>query len=40
MRRRTPMLEVYHRMIRDNMKRVCFFGEDDEEDDDEDISGF
>ena len=32
------MLEVYQRMIRDDMKRVCFFGEDDEED--EDMSGF
>ena len=33
------MLEVYQRMIRDDMKRVCFLGEDEDEDD-EDISGF
>jgi hypothetical protein len=26
------MLEVYQRMIKDDMKRVCFFGEDEEDD--------
>ena len=30
------MLEVYQRRIRDDMKRVCFFGEDEEDG----ISGF